>query len=61
MLRDYEDGRIEGIIYYDLDRMARQPRDLEDQIDLAEFCKRVAHLKYGTEAAQKALKQMAGE
>jgi hypothetical protein len=29
--------------------------------ELAEFCKRVAHLKYGTEAAQKALKQMAGE
>jgi site-specific DNA recombinase len=40
MLRDYEDGRIDGIIYYDLDRMARQPRDLEDQIDLVEFCKR---------------------
>ncbi len=40
MLADYEDGKIDGIIFYDLDRMARQPRDLEDMIDLAEFCKR---------------------
>jgi TolA-binding protein len=29
--------------------------------DLAEFCKRIVHLKYGTEAAQKVLKQMAGD
>jgi site-specific DNA recombinase len=40
MLRDYEDGRIDGIMYYDLDRMARNPRDLEDQIDLAEYYRR---------------------
>ncbi|GAA2644664.1 recombinase family protein [Nonomuraea recticatena] len=40
MLADYEDGTIQGIIYYDLDRMTRQPRDLEDQIDLVEFYKR---------------------
>ncbi|MEU6720446.1 recombinase family protein [Nonomuraea sp. NPDC046802] len=40
MLNDYEDGTIQGIIFYDLDRMTRQPRDLEDLIDLAEYCKR---------------------
>src|SRR5262245_44243445 len=26
MLRDYQDGVIDGIIVYDLDRLARQPR-----------------------------------
>jgi site-specific DNA recombinase len=40
MLADYEDGKIDGIIFYDLDRLARQPRDLEDLIDLVEFYKR---------------------
>jgi site-specific DNA recombinase len=40
MLADYEDGKIDGIIFYDIDRLARQPRDLEDLIDLAEFYKR---------------------
>lgn len=40
MLADYEDGRIDGIIFYDIDRLARQPRDLEDLIDLAEHYKR---------------------
>lgn len=30
MLADYEDGKIDGIIFYDIDRLARQPRDLED-------------------------------
>ena len=40
MLEDYEDGAIEGVIFYDLDRLARQPRDLEDLIDLAEYYKR---------------------
>ncbi|MGH3395075.1 MAG: recombinase family protein [Streptosporangiaceae bacterium] len=40
MLEDYEDGRIDGVIFYDLDRLARQPRDLEDLIDLAEYYKR---------------------
>ncbi len=36
MLEDYEDGKIEGVIFYDIDRLARQPRDLEDLIDLVE-------------------------
>jgi site-specific DNA recombinase len=40
MLADYEDGQIAGVIFYDLDRLARNPRDLEDQIDLAEYYKR---------------------
>jgi DNA invertase Pin-like site-specific DNA recombinase len=40
MLEDYEDGAIDGVIFYDLDRLARQPRDLEDLIDLAEYYKR---------------------
>src|SRR5580658_5018281 len=40
MLEDYEDGKIDGVIFYDLDRLARQPRDLEDLIDLVEFYKR---------------------
>jgi site-specific DNA recombinase len=31
MLADYEDGKIEGIIFYDIDRLARQPRDLVRQ------------------------------
>jgi hypothetical protein len=35
--------------------------DGERKTDLAEFCKRIVHLKYGTEAAQKALKQLAGD
>jgi site-specific DNA recombinase len=37
MLADYEDGVIDGVIFYDIDRLARQPRDLEDLIDLVEF------------------------
>ncbi len=40
MLEDYEDGAIDGVIFYDLDRLARQPRDLEDLIDLVEYYKR---------------------
>jgi DNA invertase Pin-like site-specific DNA recombinase len=40
MLADYEDGKIDGIIFYDIDRLARQPRDLEDLIDLVEYYKR---------------------
>jgi DNA invertase Pin-like site-specific DNA recombinase len=40
MLEDYEDGKIDGVIFYDLDRLARQPRDLEDLIDLVEYYKR---------------------
>ncbi|MFI8880382.1 recombinase family protein [Streptomyces sp. NPDC055243] len=40
MLKDYEDGVIDGIIVYDLDRLARQPRDLEDLIDLVDHFKR---------------------
>ncbi len=40
MLADYEDGVIDGVIFYDIDRLARQPRDLEDLIDLVEYYKR---------------------
>lgn len=40
MLEDLEAGIIDGIIVYDLDRLVRQPRDLEDLIDLIEQCKK---------------------
>lgn len=36
MLDDVANGVIDGIIFYDLDRLARQPADLEDLIDLVE-------------------------
>lgn len=34
MVADLESGRIQGITAYDLDRVARQPRDLERLIDI---------------------------
>jgi DNA invertase Pin-like site-specific DNA recombinase len=40
MLQDLQGGEIDGIIVYDLDRLARQPRDLEDLIDLVEAYRR---------------------
>jgi len=40
MLKDLLDGVIDGIIFYDQDRLVRQPRDLEDLIDVIEFKKR---------------------
>jgi DNA invertase Pin-like site-specific DNA recombinase len=40
MLDDLESGEIDGIIVYDLDRLARQPRDLEDLIDLIQAYRR---------------------
>ena len=36
MLDDLESGHIQGLIAYDLDRVARDPRDLEDLIDAVE-------------------------
>lgn len=36
LLSDLRDGTIDGLIAYDLDRVARQPRDLEDLIDIIE-------------------------
>ncbi|MBT2398598.1 recombinase family protein [Streptomyces sp. ISL-100] len=36
MLSDLLSGRIDGVIFYDTDRLARQPRDLEDLIDVVE-------------------------
>lgn len=36
MIEDLNEGRIDGLIAYDLDRVARDPRDLEDLIDLEE-------------------------
>lgn len=36
MLDDLASGRITGIIAYDLDRIARDPRDLEDLIEVVE-------------------------
>ncbi|MEW2484933.1 recombinase family protein [Streptomyces sp. NPDC048411] len=42
MLGDLLSGRIDGVIFYDTDRLARQPRDLEDLIDVVEHTKRPA-------------------
>lgn len=36
MVRDYEAGSFDAIVCYDLDRLTRQPRQLEDWIDAAE-------------------------
>ena len=36
MVQDYEAGLLDAIICYDLDRLTRQPRELEDWIDRAE-------------------------
>lgn len=36
MLRDVKAGLIQGIVVWDLDRLYRQPRELEDLIDLAD-------------------------
>lgn len=40
MLKDLLTGVIDGIIFYDQDRLVRQPRDLEDLIDIIEHKKR---------------------
>ena len=37
MVADYKAGAFDAIICYDLDRLTRQPRQLEDWIDAAEF------------------------
>lgn len=37
MLEDLQSGVIDSIIIYDLDRLLRQPRDLEDLIDIVEM------------------------
>lgn len=36
MVQDYEAGLLDAIVCYDLDRLTRQPRELEDWIDRAE-------------------------
>lgn len=36
MLDDYRAGRFDALVVWDLDRLTRQPRQLEDWIDLAE-------------------------
>lgn len=36
MIADYEAGLLDAIVCYDLDRLTRQPRELEDWIDRAE-------------------------
>ena len=36
MVADYEAGLLDAIVCYDLDRLARQPRELEDWIDRAD-------------------------
>ncbi|WP_371548576.1 recombinase family protein [Streptomyces sp. NBC_00554] len=42
MLGDLLSGRIDGVVFSDTDRLARQPRDLEDLIDVIEYTKRPA-------------------
>ncbi|WP_210506246.1 recombinase family protein [Naasia sp. SYSU D00057] len=36
LVRDYAAGRFDALVVYDLDRLTRQPRQLEDWIDAAE-------------------------
>jgi DNA invertase Pin-like site-specific DNA recombinase len=36
LIEDLEARRVDALISYDLDRLARDPRDLEDLIDLKE-------------------------
>ncbi|GES32537.1 hypothetical protein San01_50240 [Streptomyces angustmyceticus] len=40
LLADLTHGVIDGVIFYDLDRLVRQPRDLEHLIDIVEYVKR---------------------
>ena len=40
LLADLASGVIDGVIFYDLDRLVRRPRDLEDLIDIVEYVKR---------------------
>ncbi|WP_405854431.1 recombinase family protein [Streptomyces sp. NBC_00090] len=42
MLSDLLSGEIDGVIFYDTDRLARRPRDLEDLIDIVEHTTRPA-------------------
>ncbi|MFI0817447.1 recombinase family protein [Streptomyces sp. NPDC021098] len=42
LLADLASGVIDGVIFYDLDRLVRQPRDLEDLIDIVEYVQRPA-------------------
>ncbi|MFF4504627.1 recombinase family protein [Streptomyces sp. NPDC001401] len=41
MLSDLADGLVDGVVAYDLDRLARQPKDLERLIDLYDGRKRL--------------------
>jgi DNA invertase Pin-like site-specific DNA recombinase len=40
LLADLASGVIDGVIFYDLDRLVRRPRDLEDLIDIVEYVQR---------------------
>ncbi|WP_414168969.1 recombinase family protein [Streptoverticillium reticulum] len=42
MLKDLLSGFIDGVIFYDLDRLVRQPRDLEDLANVVQETKRPA-------------------
>ncbi|MCL2733684.1 MAG: recombinase family protein [Actinomycetia bacterium] len=42
LLADLAAGVIDGVVFYDLDRLVRQPRDLEDLIDIIEYVQRPA-------------------
>lgn len=48
MLEDLADGTIDAVIGYDLDRVARDPRDLEDLIDVCEQTGRPARSVTGS-------------
>ncbi|MBY8883228.1 recombinase family protein [Streptomyces sp. PTM05] len=42
LLADLAAGAIDGVTFYDLDRLMRQPRDLEDPIDIIKYVQRPA-------------------
>lgn len=48
MLEDLQSGVIDSIIIYDLDRLLRQPRDLEDLIDVVELTGALVYSVSGT-------------
>lgn len=42
LLADLASRAIDGVVFYHLDRLVRQPRDLEDLIDIVEYVQRPA-------------------
>lgn len=50
LVRDYHAGRFSGLVCWDLDRLTRQPRQLEDWIDAAESARSLSVVTANGEA-----------